>query len=90
MYPPSCTQNIKMHALKFAKFSDINFGKRIKIPNITRPEAYSCAQSQIAKLTHLSNLLKQEGHPQIKRIITIFEIVFREATYQISYLQLKY
>ena len=47
----------------------------------TRPRVYSCAQSQRAKLT----LLTPEGHVKIKTIITIFEIVFRKATYQISY-----
>ena len=50
---------------------------------ITRPEAYSCAQSQIEKLTHKLNLLTPERHAQIKPIITIFLKMLGEATYQI-------
>ena len=56
-----------------------------KMKQITRTEAYSCAQSQIEKLTHSLTLPIPEGHIQIKPIITIFEIVFREAKHQISY-----
>ena len=44
----------------------------------TRPRVNSCAQSQIKKMTHLLTLLTPEGHVQIKPIIIIFQIVFRE------------
>ena len=43
----------------------------------TRPGGYSCAQSQIVRLTHELNLLTPEGRVQIKPIITKLEIVFR-------------
>ena len=50
---------------------------------LTRPEAYSWAQFQIAKLALLLNVLTPEGHAEMKPIITVFGIVFREATSQL-------
>ena len=41
------------------------------------------SQSQIAKLANQLTLLTPKGHVQIKHIITIFDIVFRKAKYQI-------